>query len=75
MSIEDAGGCASVSDKQTCVINNFKRYLKPNKENIVLMHDIKGYTAAGLETMIQYGLANNYTFKAIDDSTEPVHFR
>ena len=75
VSVEDAGGCASVSDKQSCVINNFKKYLKPNKENIVLMHDIKGYTAAGLETMIQYGLANNYTFKAIDDSTEPVHFR
>ena len=75
VSVEDAGGCANISDKQSCVISNFKKYLKPNKENIVLLHDIKGYTASGLDSMIQYGIANNYTFKAIDDSTEPVHFR
>ena len=74
VSVEDAGGCAYSSDKQGCVINNFKTYLKPNKENIVLMHDIKSYTAAGLENMIQYAIENNYTFKAIDSTTTPVHF-
>ncbi len=74
VSVEDAGGCAYESDKQACVINNFKTYLKPNRENIVLMHDIKSYTAAGLETMIQYAISRNFTFKAIDSSTTPVHF-
>ena len=74
VSVEDAGGCAYESDKQGCVINNFKTYLKPNRSNIVLMHDIKSYTAAGLETMIQYAISKNFTFKAIDASTTPVHF-
>ena len=72
--VEDAGTCAYKSDKQSCVISYFKNYLKPNRENIVLLHDIKSYTAAGLEEMIQHAIANNYTFKAIDSTTKPVHF-
>ena len=74
VSVEDAGGCAYESDKQACVIRNFKTYLKPNRNNIILMHDIKSYTAAGLESMIQYAISKNFTFKAIDSSTTPVHF-
>ena len=72
--VEDAGTCAYKSDKQSCVISYFKNYLKPNRENIVLLHDVKSYTAAGLEEMIQHAIANNYTFKAIDSTTNPVHF-
>ena len=75
LSVEDAGECAYKKDKKTCVVNNFKKYLKPNKVNMVLMHDIKSYTANGLEEMINYAKERNYTFKQIDDSTEPVQFK
>ncbi len=72
--VEDAGACAKSKDKETCVFNYFKNYLKPNSTNIVLLHDIKSYTAASLEQMIQYATEKKYTFKAIDSSTSPVHF-
>ena len=75
LSVEDAGECAYKKDKKTCVVNNFKKYLKPNKVNMVLMHDIKSYTANGLEEMINYAKERNYTFKQIDGSTEPVQFK
>ena len=75
VSVEDAGGCAYKKDKKACVLNNFKTYIKPNRSNIVLMHDLKSYTANALEDMIIYAKDRGYTFKAIDDNTEPVHFK
>ena len=75
VSVEDAGTCAYVDNKEECIINNFKKYIRPNRENIVLMHDIKSYTAAGLETMIKYALDQGYTFKPITMNTNPTHFK
>ena len=73
--VEDAGACAYKKDKRSCVISYFKTYLRPNRENIVLMHDIKSYTASALEDMIIYAKDRGYTFKQITESTEPVHFK
>ena len=75
VSVEDAGSCATkkVVDKNSCVVNNFKNYLKPNQNNIVLLHDIKSYTAQSLGAMIQYGLDKGYTFKVINDDTPDCH--
>ena len=73
--VEDAGACVSSNDKQTCVYNYFKNYLKPGRDNIVLLHDIKSYTAQSLDKMIQYGLNNGYTFRAIDGEAAAVHFK
>ena len=73
--VEDAGACVSQSDKAACVYNYFKNYLRPGRDNIVLLHDIKSYTAQSLEKMIQYGLNNGYTFRAIDDQAAEVHFK
>lgn len=75
VSVEDAGGCSakSVSNKSACVFNNFKRYLGANKSNVVLLHDIKTYTAEALEDIVKYGLEHNYTFKAIDENTPNCH--
>ena len=75
VSVEDAGGCVKASDKQACVLKNFKTYTKANRENIVLMHDIKGYTANALEDMIKYGISRGFTFKKIDENTTPVQFK
>ena len=75
VSVEDAGGCVNQADKVSCVVNNFKKYVNPNRANVVLMHDIKSYTAQGLSQMIEYGLSKGFTFKAIDDNTPTCHFR
>ena len=72
--VEDAGACASAKNKETCVINYFKNGLKKDRNNIVLLHDVKSYTATGLEKMIQYAIANGYTFEPITESTPAYHF-
>jgi peptidoglycan/xylan/chitin deacetylase (PgdA/CDA1 family) len=73
--VEDAGSCVSASDKRACVVSKFKSGISSKRSNIVLLHDIKSYTAAGLEEMIKYALNNGYTFRAIDANTSPVHFK
>lgn len=73
--VGDADVCArsSVSDKEACVLNNFKKGLYKNGSNVVLLHDIKEYTKNSLENMIKYALSNNYKFKKIDDNTKTMH--
>ena len=73
--VEDAGACASkkVTDKNACVLKYFKNTISYNKINVVLLHDIKSYTANSLENMIVYAKNNGYTFKAIDDTTPEIH--
>ena len=73
VSIEDNGSCSSKKDKRSCMLNNYTTYLKKNKGNVVLMHDIKSYTADNLEEMIIYGINNGFTFKQIDDSAPTAH--
>lgn len=51
------------------VINN----LSKNRENIVLMHDVKRNTAYALEEILQFGVANGYRFEPITMSTREVH--
>ena len=73
--VEDAGACASrkVADKNACVLKYFKDTISYNKINVVLLHDIKSYTANSLENMILYAKNQGYIFKAIDDSTPEIH--
>ena len=72
--VEDAGSCTKSSNKEQCVYNYFVGGLKPGRDNIVLLHDLKSYTANSLERMIKYALDKGYTFKAIDENTAQVHF-
>ena len=67
----DAGGCTTSS----CVYNNTINGLSKSKNNVVLMHDIKMFTADALKDIINYGKANGYIFKVIDESTPPVRFK
>ena len=73
--VEDAGACATkkVTDKNACVLKYFKNTISYNKINVVLLHDIKSYTANSLENMIIYAKNNGYTFKAINDATPEIH--
>ncbi len=78
ISVEDAGSCASkksASEKEKCIYNNFVKGLSKNKMNVVLMHDIKSYTADKLEDMIKYALSKNYTFDKITMDTTQIHHK
>ena len=73
--VEDAGACASrkVTDKNACVLKYFKNTISYNKINVVLLHDIKSYTANSLENMILYAKNQGYIFKALDDEAPQIH--
>ena len=67
----DAGGCTTSS----CVYSTTINQLSKSRSNIVLMHDIKMFTANALQDIIQYAKANGYTFLPIDESTTPARFK
>jgi len=73
----DAGTCAksSVKDKKTCVYNNVVNNLSKSRPNMVLMHDIKSYTAEAIDNIIKYGKDKGYVFLPIDDTTTQVKFK
>ena len=66
----DAGG-AQTAD---AVYSNVTEGLKPTRSNVVLMHDFHGNqkTIDALADIIDYGLANGYTFDKITDKTPMV---
>lgn len=43
------------------------------KNAVVLQHDIKEYSVDAVEKIIQWGLANGYTFKALDMTSPAAH--
>ena len=67
----DAGECTTSS----CVYSNVVNRLSKNRINIVLMHDIKMFTANALQDIINYCKSNNYVFSTIDESTPLVRFK
>lgn len=66
----DAGGAKTSSD----VYNNVIKGLSKNKQNVVLMHDFasNNKTIGALADIIDYGLANGYTFMRITEDTPMV---
>ena len=66
----DAGSCASGSS--SCVYSYVVNNLSKSRCNMVLMHDIKRYTANALRDIIQYGKNNGYTFEVITMNTPMV---
>ncbi len=69
----DAGGAKTKEQVYSNVVNN----LRHNQANVVLMHDFQNNykTLEALDDIISYGLANGYTFAAIDMSTPLVRHR
>ena len=63
----DAGG--AYTSKQ--VYNNVINGLKKSRANVVLMHDFSqnNKTIDALADIIDYGLANGYTFEKITENT------
>lgn len=55
------------------IANKIINGIKAHNYSIVLQHDIKSYTASAVEKVIQYGLANGYTFLPLDTSSPTAH--
>ena len=66
----DAGGAKSATEVYENVINGVRR----QRVSVVLQHDIKGFSVNAVERIIQWGLANGYTFLPLDsDSPTAAH--
>lgn len=65
----DAGGTTSTEEVYQNVVNG----MKGHNVSVVLQHDIKGFSVNAVERIIQWGLANGYTFLPLTTSTEDVH--
>ena len=48
--------------------------IKGRKSSVVLMHDIKNSTVESIKQIIEYGLANGYTFEVLDENSPAVRF-
>lgn len=67
----DAGSCTTSSCVYNAVVNN----LSKSRSNVVLMHDIKWFTADALNDIINYGKNNGYSFGVLSSSVAPVRFK
>ena len=65
----DAGNTTSTN----VVISNVIGGLREGRANMVLQHDIKGFSVDAVESIIQHGLANGYIFAPITMDTPLVH--
>ncbi len=57
------------------IVNYLINQVSKRNTSIVLAHDIKKATVDAMPAFIEYALKNGYTFKAIDDTTEPIRFK
>lgn len=55
------------------IIQNVTTGVRENDINVVLMHDIKSYTVDAVERIINFGLANGYTFAPLTMDSPVVH--
>lgn len=68
---KDAGGANTTAEVASNVINGINNSKRKNL--IVLQHDIKGYSVDAVEQIIQWGLANGCTFKALTEDSPTCH--
>ena len=64
---------ASTSKTTQDVINNVIGGIKKKDYSVVLQHDIRGYSVDAVESIIQWGLNNGYTFMALDSTSPGCH--
>ncbi len=65
----DAGGATTADEVYRNVINGVQQH----NASVVLQHDIFGYSVDAVEQIIQWGLANGYTFLALDPTSPGAH--
>lgn len=66
---KDAGGAKTADE----VYQNVTSGIKGLKTAYVLQHDIKGYSVDAVERIIQWGLANGYTFLPLTPESPAYH--
>lgn len=67
----DAGGATTASEVAANVIDGIQNH----NISYVLQHDIKGFSVDAVEEIIQWGLANGYTFLPLTASSPMCHHR
>ncbi len=65
----DAGGAKTADE----VYNNVIKGVQQHNVSVVLQHDIFGYSVDAVERIIQWGLANGYTFLPLDPTSPGAH--
>ncbi len=65
----DAGGAKTADEVYQNVVNGIGN----KKTAVVLMHDIKNYSVEAVEKILQWGLANGYTFQALTPESPVCH--
>lgn len=65
----DAGGTTSTAQ----VVENVISGVQSKNVSVVLQHDIKSFSVDAVEEIIQWGLANGYTFLPMTTTTPMVH--
>lgn len=68
-----ASGDAGNTKDTNKIVENVTTALKENRNNVILMHDIKGYSVDAVERIIEYGLANGYTFAPLTMESPVIH--
>ena len=68
-----SSGDAGETTKTSQIIQNIKEGCAQHKFSVVLQHDIKDYSVAAVESVIQWGLDNGYTFKALQLDSPSAH--
>lgn len=69
VSAEDAGGVNTSDEVFTNVISGISRH----SVSVVLQHDSQGFSVAAVERIIQWGLANGYTFLPLTSDSPGAH--
>ena len=68
-----SSGDAGNTKDSNQIFQNVINSLKEDGVNVVLMHDIKSYTVDSIEKIIEFGLANGYTFAPLTMNSPIVH--
>lgn len=66
-------GDAGETSKTTQIAKNIKDGCAQQKISIVLQHDIKDYSVAAVESVLEWGRANGYSFKALQLDSPGMH--
>lgn len=65
----DAGDTTDTNE----IIRRVTTNLKEDSPNVILQHDIKGFSVDAVEEIIKYGLSNGYTFAPLTMDSPDVH--
>jgi peptidoglycan/xylan/chitin deacetylase (PgdA/CDA1 family) len=68
-----SSGDAGETNSTAQVVKNIKNGILSHSVSNVLQHDIKNFSVNAVEEVIQWGLANGYTFKACDTTSPTFH--